>query len=335
MTKKIYIIAEIGNTHDGSLGLAKKFIEVAADCGADAVKFQMHIFDEESLPNAPNPPYFKSESREQYFKRTSFSDIEWKSLKKYAEKYNLDFLNSPFSIVAVDRLKKLGIKAIKVPSGEVTNIPLLERISKLFNKVYLSTGMSSWIEINNAIKVIKKNKKINLTLMQCTSMYPCDLKYSGINVIKEFNKKYKNLNIGFSDHTNGISAPIAAVMEGAVVIEKHITLSKDMYGSDAKNSMEPHEFKNLVDQIRNIEIIKNSHIDKNKLSKKLVKMKKTFEKSIVAAGNLDKGKIITFKDLAFKKPGNGISAANYKSVIGKKLKKAIKYNDQIKFDNLL
>ena len=335
MPTKTYIIAEIGNTHEGSLGLAKQFIKVASECGADAVKFQLHIFDAESLKSAPNPSYFKSESRKNYFERTSFSIQEWIKLKKYANQLKLDFLNSPFSIEAVDCLIKIGVDIYKIPSGELTNTPLLEKISKLNNKVYLSTGMSSWDEIDRAVSVFKRNKDLKLTIMQCTSMYPCELEFSGINVISEIRKRYKDVAVGFSDHTIGIAAPLAAVFNGATVIEKHLTLSRNMYGSDAKNATEPKEFKILVDEIRSIEKIMSSKVDKNLLSKKLNKMKKTFEKSIVASKDLRKGHKVTFGDLSFKKPGDGISASNYKKIIGKIIKKGMIYDEKFKLNNLL
>ena len=335
MPVKTYIIAEIGNTHEGSLGLAKKFIKVASECGADAVKFQLHIFDAESLTSAPNPPYFKGESRKSYFERTSFSIKDWIRLKKYANQLKLDFLNSPFSIEAVDCLLEIGVDIYKIPSGELTNTPLLEKIARLNKKVYLSTGMSNWNEIDKAVVIFKKNKNSKLTLMQGTSMYPCELEYSGINIINEFKKRYKNIAVGFSDHTLGIAAPLAAVFNGATVVEKHLTLSKHMYGSDAQNATEPKDFQILVNEIRAIEKIMNSKVDKNLISKKLQKMKKTFEKSIVSSKDLKKGHKLTFENLSFKKPGDGISADKYKKIIGKVLKKDIKRDEKLKFNYLL
>ena len=149
----IYIIAEIGNTHEGSLGLAKCFIKSAADCGVDAVKFQTHIFDAESLPDAPNPPYFKDETRKEYFDRTGFDIDEWTELKRYTEnECGIDFFSSPFSLEAVDLLEEVGVGVYKIPSGEVTNLPLLKKIAETGKKVILSSGMSVWIELDNAVK---------------------------------------------------------------------------------------------------------------------------------------------------------------------------------------
>ena len=316
---KTYIISEIGNTHEGSLGLAKKFIDVAAECGVDAVKFQTHIFNEESIDNAPNPPYFKDESRKKYFERTSFNKNEIKILKDYAEKkHSLDFLSSPFSIKAIKLLHSLKIKKFKIPSGEVSNHPLLIEAAKTGKEILLSSGMSTWKEIDEAIKILRKNGSNKITLLQCTSEYPCPPNKSGLNIIIEMKKKYNGIQIGFSDHTLGIGISLAAVTLGASVIEKHITLSREMYGSDAKNSLEPHEFKQLVEEIRKIDIAKKNKINKDKIAKSLSKMKKIFEKSIYLKENLKKDEVLRFEMLSFKKPGTGISAREFKNVIGRK-----------------
>ena len=243
------IIAEGGSVHDGSFGNAKKLCKVAKDCGADAIKFQIHIAEEETLFNASNPIHFKEEKRFDYFKRTSFSLSQWKELKKHCQKLKIDFFVSVFSIEALKIVKKLKLKYIKIPSGELTNFPLLKEISKIKSKILLSTGMSNLKEINSAVKIL--NKK-NLVIMQCTSLYPTQNKQVGLNVLKYFRKKYKNYEIGFSDHTNSFASAIASVTFGVNFIEKHLTFSKEMYGSDAKYAFEPKQFKKYCDEIRNI-----------------------------------------------------------------------------------
>ena len=268
--KKTYIIAEIGNSHEGSLGLAKQFIQTAAESGVDAVKMQTHVFDAESLPDAPNPPYFKNESRREYFERTAFSINQWKELKRFAEKdIKIDFFSSPFSLEAVDLLESIGVKSYKIASGEVSNIPLLEKIAKTGKKVLLSSGMSNWAELDHAVKILQSNGCKDLIVMQCTSEYPCPPNQAGLNVIDEMKSRYKNVTLGYSDHTMGSAVPLAAVMKGAKVIEKHFTLSQKMYGSDASNSTEPDEFKRLVDEIRQLEIALNYNVDKDKKVKYL------------------------------------------------------------------
>lgn len=332
--QKTYIISEIGNTHEGSLGLAKKFMTVAAKCGADAVKMQTHIFQAESLLNAPNPPYFKDETRQEYFERTAFTLDEWKELKRFAEKeLNIDFLSSPFSLEAVDLLEAVDINTYKIASGEVNNIPLLEKIAKTSKKVLLSSGMSSWTELDNAVETLQSNGCKDLIVLHCTSEYPCPPDQVGLNVLDEFKIRYKDISIGFSDHTIGLAAPLAAVMKGAKVIEKHFTLSKEMYGSDAAHSTEPIEFKKLVDEIRQLEFILKSKIDKDEKVKSLENMKITFEKSIVASKSINKFDVLEFKDLAFKKPGDGIPARDYKKLIGKKLNKAVEKDYKFRWND--
>lgn len=322
--KKTYIIAEIGNSHEGSVGLAKQFIKSAAECGVDAVKMQTHIFEAESLLDAPNPPYFKDETRKEYFERTSFTLEQWKTLKNYSEKnLKIDFFSSPFSLEAVDLLEKVGMDTYKIASGEVNNIPLLEKIAKTGKRVLLSSGMSNWMELDEAVDTLQSNGCQDLIVLQCTSEYPCPPKEAGLNVLGEIKKRYKDVTVGYSDHTMGIAVPLAAVIKGATVIEKHFTLSQKMYGSDAMNSTEPEEFKNLVDEIRKIEIVLANNIDKDEKVKSLGEMKMTFEKSIVSSRPLKKSDIISFEDLSFKKPGDGIPAKMYKEILGKKLNKSI------------
>ena len=179
------IIAEIGSVHDGKLNLALKLIRKSISSGADAVKFQMHISEEETLRNAPSPSYFNKENRYDYFKRTSFNFNQWKKIKKYCESLGAEFLCSPFSEKAVDILQKLKVKKYKVPSGELTNLPLLRKLKSTKKHIILSTGMSNWKEIDVAVKIIGKN----FSLLQCTSEYPCSHKRVGLNILSEMKKK--------------------------------------------------------------------------------------------------------------------------------------------------
>lgn len=317
-----YIIAEIGNMHEGSLPLAKKTAEAARDCGVNCVKYQAHYFDEESLPNAPNPPYFKDESRKSYFDRTSFSLDEWRELRRYIEdELKLDFMCSPFSKYAIEILKTAGVRNFKIASGEVSNLPLLKELTKIEGcSIFLSSGMSNYEELNKATKVLQETKDSRLVLFQCTSEYPCKPKNVGLNVIEEFIKRYPKWEIGLSDHTLSTTAAILSLSKGAQVFEKHLTLSNLMYGSDAKNSLEPRLFKKYVDEIREAELVLKNRVDKDMAAEKMKEMKITFEKSIVFSRNLDKGSVLTDLDFNYKKPGNGISASRYEEFIGKMLK---------------
>jgi sialic acid synthase SpsE len=316
------IIAELGNTHEGSLGLAKNMISAAARCGANIVKFQTHMFSFESVENAPNPPYFKGESRKNYFERTSFSKNEYIELISHCERENVKFLSSPFSVEALKFLQEIGVEYIKIPSGEVTNFPLLEAAGKSGLTVMISSGMSSYHELDTAVSCLKSNGCENLVVMQCTSMYPCPPEYVGLNNLPAFREKYA-ATIGFSDHTLSTSIPATAVFMGADIVEKHFTLSKLMYGSDAFNSLEPHQFSEMVQNINDAYVMRKKPVDKDELIPKLRTMKDTFEKSIVFARSLKDGCVITEDDLAAKKPGTGISTDRVQEFLGRVLSRSV------------
>jgi len=313
---RTYLISEIGNTHEGSPGLAKCFIRAASECGVDAVKFQTHIFEAESLPDAPDPPYFNAESRKEYLKRTAFDGEQHRELRDFAEKEGVDFISSPFSLEAVDLLEAIGLKMYKIPSGEVTNLPLLEKVGSTGKPVLLSSGMSTWEELDHAVNTLQGAGTRELTLLQCSSVYPCPPEKVGLNVLQEMSRRY-HLPVGLSDHTLNFSSSIAAVALGATVIERHFTLSRGMYGSDARHSLEPAELARLVREIRELERSLEHPIDKDALAGQLQDMKVTFEKSIVARERIRKGTKIRADMLAFKKPGDGISAARYGELIGR------------------
>ena len=292
---KIKLIAEIGSVHNGSYKKAIKLIELAKLVGADIVKFQMHIAEEETLKNAPSPDYFKKESRFNYFKRIEFSVNEWIKLYKFSKKKKIKFMVSPFSIKAIDILEKTGCDYYKIASGEVTNLQLLKKIIKTKKKIFLSSGMTNWKELDQAVNILKKGK--DLVIMQCTSLYPCSHKKVGLNIINQMLKKYK-FDIGFSDHTTEITAAISAATIGAKFIEKHLTISRRMYGSDAKNSMEPKEFKELAKNLKNVDEMISFPLNKNNLSD-FRNTRIIFQKSIVSKKKLKKGHKINLSDLDF------------------------------------
>jgi len=313
------IIAEIGSVHDGSYGNACKLIQVAARSGADVVKFQTHIAAAETTRDAPMPPYFKGEPRFEYFERTGFSEEQWRGLMQACHEAGVRFLSSPFSIEAVDLLERVGADLYKVPSGETTNTPLLERLAETGKPVLLSTGMSDWSEIDRAVAILKQGGP--LCVMQCTSAYPCPSERVGLNVLGEMRERY-NVEIGFSDHTLGIGAACAAAALGATVIEKHFTFSKLMYGSDAAHSMEPAEFDHFCTALREIWAMRAHPVDKDDLAP-YRDMKRIFEKSVVAARDIPAGAVLTRDVLAFKKPGDGIPAAQYRQLLGRTVRQAV------------
>lgn len=310
-----FIIAEIGMNHDGSLGQAKCLIEAAAEAGADAVKFQVHIPEAETLKDAPTPPYFGEEPRFEYFKRTAFNRSQLLQLKKLAESKGLVFLCSPFSIPAVDLLESINIPAYKIPSGEVVNLPLLEYIAQKGKPIIISSGMSSLAELEEAISLIRKFNQ-DIVLLQCSSEYPCPYERVGLNLLREFRERF-DLPVGVSDHTLTIYTAIAAVTLGACVVEKHFTLSKRMYGPDAKFSLTPDEFRQLVDGIRAVETALLYRVEKNDIER-FKEMRRIFQKSIVSAVDIRKGTAIQEEMVSVKKPGDGLPPKYFKEIVGKK-----------------
>ncbi len=317
MTRQI--IAEIGSVHDGSFGNACKLIELAAACGADTAKFQTHIPEAETLKDAPSPAYFKGEPRFEYFRRTGFSPEQWRQLKARCHDVGVAFLSSPFSLEAVDLLEEVGVDQYKIPSGEVTNIPLLERVAQTGKPTLLSSGMSNWAELDRAVAVLRQGGP--LLVMQCTSAYPCPPERAGLNVMLQMQQRY-GLPVGFSDHVDGSAAAMAAAALGAVALEKHLTFSRQMYGSDAANAMEPQDFRLYCSGIKSIWRMLDSPVDKDDLTP-YADMKRIFEKSIVAARPLAADTVITRADFAFKKPGHGISASRYEEFLGRRLDKSV------------
>ncbi len=312
----VYVIAEVGSVHDGSFGNALKLIEVASQCGVDAVKFQTHIAEAETLRNAPMPSYFKGEPRYIYFERIAFSNAQWRLIEKKCREMRLDFISSPFSKEAVSMLEEVGVSKYKIPSGEVTNTLLLEKVGETGKEVILSSGMSRWKELDKAVSILSHHQN-RITVVQCTSEYPCSYEKVGLNILQELKDRY-SYPVGLSDHTLTPYASLAAVTLGATVIEKHLTFSRFMYGSDARHSMEPGEFANLVKGIRAIEIMKKNPVDKNKAAASLHEMKAVFEKSIVSLVDISKGSVIGSEMLGLKKPGTGLPATRLKDIIGMK-----------------
>ena len=314
-----FLIAEIGSVHDGSFGNAGKLIEAAAACGADAVKFQTHISEAETLQDAPMPAYFRGEPRYEYFRRTGFRLEQWQALKAQCDALGVMFLSSPFSLEAVDLLEQVGMAVYKIPSGEVSNLPLLDRVKATGKPVLLSSGMSGWGEMDAAVATLSGGGPI--TVMQCSSAYPCPPERVGLNVMLDMGRRY-GLPVGYSDHTLGHAACFAACALGAVTIEKHFTFSRLMYGSDAKNSMEPSEFRLLADGLRDIRTMLSNPVDKDDLAP-YGDMKRIFEKSVVAARPLAAETVLAASDLAFKKPGDGIPAARWRDLVGRTLRLSV------------
>lgn len=318
---KVIIIAEAGVNHNGDINLAKKLIDVAVGAGADYVKFQ--TFKAENIVNkaARKADYQINNSPEE---RDTFQfpmlkklelDIEMHyELISYCNSKKINFLSTPFDIDSIVLLKSLGIKIGKIPSGEITNLPYLRAMAKAFDEIILSTGMSDMEEIKAAIDVLTSNDCDKLTILHCNTEYPtpmCDVNLLAINKIKE----QFNVDVGYSDHTLGIEVPIAAVVLGATVIEKHFTLDCNMQGPDHKASLEPEELKTMINSIRNIEIALGSAIKFPSPSECVNKTR--VRKSIVAKTDIKQGEVFTEDNLTVKRPGNGINPMQWDSIIGR------------------
>jgi N-acetylneuraminate synthase len=310
----VFVIAEAGMNHDGSLGNAIRMAEVAAECGADAVKFQLHDAQAETTRDAPSPPYFEHETRWEFFSRTAFNNEQWATLKAACERAGIEFVCSVFSLEAVERLERLGVGRYKVGSGEVTNLELVRRVAATGKPVLLTSGMSTWAELDAAVEAAGAE----VTVLQCTSEYPTPPEHVGLNVLAELRERYGK-PVGLSDHSLGNYAAFAAVALGAVVVEKHFTLSSELYGPDAALALEPDELEDLVEGIRSIETMLASPVDKDDVGE-LSEMKRVFEKSVVTTREVPAGAELSREMLAAKKPGTGIPARMLPEVIGRKAK---------------
>ena len=330
----VFIIAEAGINHNGSTRIAKRLIDIAAKAGADAIKFQ--TFNTENLvtKSAKKAKYQKKndnkkESQFDMLKKLELSPLMHKILLSYCKKKKILFLSSPFDLQSIDFLNNLGLKIFKIPSGEITNLPYLEKLGKLNKKIILSTGMSNINEIKDALNILikKGTKKNNITVLHANTEYPTPMQDVNLKSMVSIGKTF-NLNFGYSDHTLGTEVSIAAVALGAKCIEKHITLNCKMKGPDHRASLEPKELTKMIFAIRNIEIAMGSRIKKP--SKSETKNIKIVRKSLVASQNIKKGEIFTEQNLTAKRPGDGLSPFKIIKFLGKKSLKNYKKDQQIK-----
>lgn len=321
MTEACFIIAEIGQAHDGSLGILHSYIDAIAKTGVDAIKFQTHIAEAESSLAEPFRVNFSYEdqTRFDYWKRMSFTKDQWVEIKAHCESVGLEFMSSPFSQAAVDLLDSIGMKRFKIGSGEVNNFLMLEKIAKTGKPIILSSGMSAFSEIDAAVRFLQSYGN-DLTILQCTTSYPTPPERIGLNVIGDLKEKYPGVRIGLSEHTGKIYSGIAAVALGAKMLEFHAVFDRRMFGPDATSSLTVDEITQLVEGVRFIEKSLLHPVDKRDNSA-YADVKKIFEKSLALNKKLPAGHQIEFDDLEAKKPSNmGVSAADYQRVIGRRLK---------------
>lgn len=316
---EVLIIAEAGVNHNGDINLAKQLIDKAKTAGADIIKFQTFTLDSIVSKFAEMADYQKDnigivESQKEMLKKITLPYEAFMELYEYCNKKNIQFLSTPFDIESIHFLNDM-VPFWKIPSGEVTNYPYLVEIAKTGKPVVMSTGMCELQEIDEAIEVLKNNGTNDITLLHCNTQYPTPYKDVNLLAMETLRNRYK-VKVGYSDHTNGIEVPIAAVALGAEVIEKHFTLDKNLPGPDHKASLEPKELAAMVSSIRNIEEALGS--PNKTVSESERENIAIARKSIVAAKNIKKGEVLTVDNLTTKRPGSGISPMRWNDVIGTK-----------------
>ncbi len=316
------IIVEIGQAHEGSLGILHSYIDAIADTGANAIKFQTHIAEAESSALEPFRINFSYEdaSRFDYWKRMSFTKEQWIGIKQHCDEKEIEFISSPFSQAAVDLLESINVQRYKIGSGEVNNFLMLEKIAKTGKPIILSSGMSSYEELDKAVQFIGEFGN-DLSILQCTTSYPTPAERIGLNVIGELKQRYPDHEIGLSEHTGRIATCTAAIALGASILEFHAVFDRRMFGPDAASSLTIDEVKELVTAVRFLEKALQHPIDKTDIGP-YVELKKIFEKTLAINKDLKKGHVLTFDDLEAKKPAlQGIAASSFRSVLGRKLSK--------------
>ncbi len=319
-----FIIAEVAQAHDGSLGTAHAYIDAAAKTGADAVKFQTHIAAEESSEFDTWRVKFSRQdaTRFDYWKRMEFTEPQWLELKQHAEEKGLVFLSSPFSLAAIRLLERINAPAWKVASGEVTNRLFLDAMIATRKPVLVSSGMS-YLEEMDATVALLKSANSPVAVFQCTTAYPCPPDKIGLNQVSEMMQRY-GCPVGLSDHSGTPYPSLAAVTLGARLIEVHITFSREMFGPDVSASLTTHEFAQMVEGIRFIERMTANPMVKDASAEQMEPLRRMFGQSLVAATDLQAGTVLSRDNLSCRKPGHGISAANVESVVGRKLKGTVK-----------
>lgn len=317
--KKPFLIAEVAQAHDGNLNIAHAFIDAVAETkSADAIKFQTHIAEEESSPAENWRKKFTrlEESRFEYWKRMEFEEAEWSQLKEHCDSVGLEFISSPFSIKAAQLLNNIGMKTWKIASGEVTNLPLIDFIAGLGGQRFIiSTGLCKTEELERCIDRARLNRNV-IDLLACVSKYPSPLDEIDLDYMVSMKEKY-DLGVGLSDHSASIYPSLAAYIKGASVLEVHVTFHKSFFGPDNPASLTLEDLIELRKGLDNLRLVvfEKSSPDLDNFES----MRALFLKSIVIKTDLPKGSVLRLEDLTFKKPGTGISAAEYQNIVGCKL----------------
>ena len=337
LDEPIFLIAEVGVNHNGEISIAKKLIDVAIKANVDAIKFQSYITENLILKDILKVDYQKESLEDEgtfyeMVKKFEFNKEDFINIEKYCMKKKIIFISTPFDEETVDWLEDLKVPCYKVSSGDLTNLPLLKKICEKNKPILLSTGMATLEEVKNSIDFIPSNGIEDLILFQCTTNYPTSYEDVNLNVIDTYKNEFPNLIVGFSDHSLGFEASIGAVVKGAKVIEKHITLDKNMDGPYHKASLDPKDLIEWVCAIRNIEKALG-HFEKIPTDSEL-EIAKIARKSIVSIMDLKKGDSLKIENIAIKRPGTGISPLNLEQILGKKVNKNIPKDSIIGMEDL-
>jgi len=330
-----YIIAEIAQTHEGSLGSAMAFIDLAKECGADAIKFQTHIASEESTKREPWRKRFsqQDDSRFDYWRRMEFTFAQWQMLKRHANDVGIAFISSPFSVKACEWLHEIGMKTWKIASGEVHNRQLINWILATNEPIILSSGLSLNDESRRLLCELTDADR-QVAFLHCTSQYPTPASQVGLNVFNEFKSDFPNLPIGLSDHSGQIYPSVVATYLGADIIEVHLTMHARMFGPDVKSSVTPEQLIDLVQGTRFAWEMRNCAVDKCAQLSGLQKERSIFTRSLVAARDLTAGETVTVEMVAYKKPGGGLTFDDLSNLVGKTLRRSIVRDEQVFLDDV-
>ncbi|MCC6766646.1 MAG: N-acetylneuraminate synthase family protein [Deltaproteobacteria bacterium] len=317
------IVGEVAQAHDGSLGMAHAFIDAIAKTGADAVKFQTHIAAAESTPSEPWRKRFslQDDRRIDYWRRMEFTAEQWEGLRTHADDCGLFFLSSPFSLESIALLRRVGVAGWKIASGEVTHDELVDACAATGQPVILSSGMSTWDELDAAVARVQR-AGAPLAVLQCSSRYPCPPEHVGLEVIDALRTRYATA-VGLSDHSATIFPAIAAATYGVEMVEVHVTLSREMFGPDVIASVTTDELRELVRGVRFVETMRAHPVDKAAAAAEVAALRGIFQRSIVAARDLPAGTVLAREHVALKKPGTGIPPKDLPTILGRRLARAL------------
>ena len=329
-----FVVAEIAQAHDGSLGIAHSYIDAAAEAGADAVKFQMHLATAESTLDDSFRIRMsgQDETRLDYWRRMEFTAEQWAELSKHAQSKGLCFLCSAFSLEAVDLLERLNMPAWKMASGEIENTSLLDAMCLTGKPILLSSGMSDWESLDSAVAYVRERGN-EFAVFQCTSMYPTPIEKVGINVIRELRDRY-DCPVGLSDHSGSVFPPLYALAMGVELVELHLTFDRRMYGPDAPASLTLSEFAQVCEANRNFATLRRHPVSKDAMSTELAALKELFSRSLALKCDATKGDVLSEDMIVEKKPGSGISPLNRHQVVGRRLSRDVRSDRLLCWDDL-